>query len=157
MRSNSQSKSTCGTPLLACIALLNIVTGIFVHDAIETARIDHEFSAQVEFVKVLDAAAKLTEAFAPLDADGFGHLTIEPFQNFHQHPDLCHLFGTLHLEGDPVSLFHALDLDEGLDIHDFVMGCLSLRSGAKAVDMAAHMKENRRVTKRIQRMTKVTA
>ena len=64
----------------------------------------------------------------------------------------------LHLEGDPVSLCHALGLHDTkeLDIHEFVMGCLSLRGGAKSVDMAALMKENKRVLKRIQRMIKVT-
>lgn len=82
---------------LMLLAMLNIVTGIFVHDSIETAQMNLELSCQLEQFQVQE-----------------------------------------------------------LDIHEFVMGCLSLCGGAKAVDMAAVMRENKGVLKRIQRMTKVT-
>lgn len=144
---------------LMSLALLNIVTGIFVNDSIEAAQMNQELAAQVERCKVEAVAGQLHDMFLELDTDDSGTLTADEFAGYLANPAVCQLFAALGLDsGDPLAMFQALDLDDSqeLDIQEFVMGCIALRGGAKALDLATLAKENKKIVRRIRECSKST-
>jgi len=141
---------------LMLLALLNIVTGIFLHDSIETAQLESDLSAQLEMQKIDKFVLKLQEVFMELDTNNSETLDLDEFRRYLANERVVRLFQELGLDArDPITLFSALDLDgtRDLDISEFVMGCIALRGGARAVDLAMFMNENRRMMKRLRTRT----
>merc|ERR1712187_615589 len=65
--------------------------------------------------------------------------------------DTRHFFSALGLDVSHASeVFSLMDVDGGgaLEIDEFVIGCMQLKGGARAVDMESLMRENRRLMKR---------
>eukprot|EP00450_Noctiluca_scintillans_P037104 CAMPEP_0194553016 /NCGR_PEP_ID=MMETSP0253-20130528/97018_1 /TAXON_ID=2966 /ORGANISM="Noctiluca scintillans" /LENGTH=401 /DNA_ID=CAMNT_0039400491 /DNA_START=8 /DNA_END=1214 /DNA_ORIENTATION=- len=138
---------------LMLLALLNIVTGIFLHDSIETAQLESDLSAQLEMQKINKLVSKLQEVFMELDTNNSETLDLDEFRRYLTNERVVRLFQELGLDArDPITLFSALDLDgtRDLDISEFVMGCMALRGGARAVDLATFMNENRIMIKRLR-------
>jgi len=132
-------------------ALLNIVTGIFVNDAVEMTQRDRDVILRLENEKRREAIQSLKNIFAELDT-GSGVLTLEDFSASLETPQMAALLSCLGLDvTDTVGLFEALDMDgsDGLDIKEFVKGCMQLRGQAKTVDMVTLMRENKRLMKKV--------
>ena len=132
-------------------ALLNIVTGIFVNDAVEMAQLDRDVMMRFEQDKRRHVMKSLEGIFAQIDK-GTGLVTLEDFSASLERPHIAALLSHLQLEiSDAVSLFKALDVDgsEGLEMEEFVMGCLQIRGQAKTVDMVTLMRENKRLMKKL--------
>jgi len=134
------------------LALLNIVTGIFLNDALEMAAMDRELQMKNELEKKAQIAEELRAVFSSLDSDNSGSVSLDEFEKFMASPDTKALFAVFGLDvADTVLFFDALDVDEDrqLKIEEFVMGCLQLRGHAKGVDLVTHMRENKKVMQRI--------
>ena len=134
------------------LALLNIVTGIFLNDALEMAAMDRELQKKFELEKKAQIADELRAIFSRLDSDDSGKVSFDEFENFMASPDACAHFAVFGLDvQDTVSFFDALDVDEDrqLGVEEFVMGCLQLRGQAKTVDLVTHMRENKKIMQRI--------
>jgi len=132
-------------------ALLNIVTGIFVNDAVEMAQLDRDVMMRFEQDNRRHVMKSLEGIFAQIDK-GTGLVTLEDFSASLERPHIAALLSHLQLEiSDAVSLFKALDVDgsEGLEMEEFVMGCLQIRGQAKTVDMVTLMRENKRLMKKL--------
>ncbi|CAJ1448172.1 unnamed protein product, partial [Effrenium voratum] len=91
-------------------AVLNVMTGVFCHSAIESAEKDHELNLQMvaaERAKYFRAVKRL---FAQLDKDQDGGITAKEFEIALENPALMHVFDALELSvEDAWALFRTLD------------------------------------------------
>merc|ERR1712224_483211 len=94
------------------------------------------------------------EVFREADIDGSGTITADELvQHLGNTVVLAHLH-TLGLEvHEAVGLFRLLDVDESheVSIDEFVVGCMRLKGGAKSIDLATLMYENKKMLDRIVR------
>lgn len=121
----------------ATLALLNVVTGVFVESALQSNASDRESSM----------IRRLTEIFSACDKDGNGMLTVSEMKEMLCDESVELAFQALDLSIDEVhSMLMLLDYDAKgtVDSHQFVLGCLRLRGAAKAVDITTLMFEVKR-------------
>uniref|UniRef100_A0A7S1FIR6 EF-hand domain-containing protein n=1 Tax=Noctiluca scintillans TaxID=2966 RepID=A0A7S1FIR6_NOCSC len=133
------------------LATLNIVTGIFVNDAVSMAQMDRDLMAQAESEKNSALVKCLSEAFTELDTDGSGKITMDEFKDYWTRQDVRMVFALLELDiQDALSFFRLLDVDgsQELEIDEFVIGCMRLKGKAKTVDMETLMMENKRMMRK---------
>jgi len=130
---------------LMVLALLNIVTGIFVNDALEQSQLDRDLMAKIEIARRHRDMERLTRIFAAVDVEGTGRITLDQFLVYMEMKEVNALFSVMGLEiSNAVSFFEALDVDGSGDlvIEEFVMGCMNLRGSATTLDMATFVREN---------------
>lgn len=130
--------------VISQLAVLNVISAIFVGDAMETTRMDNDLRMQVDMEETKLAIQTLAEMFErACGEDG----TITP-------TDFISKFGTmdgkmnmaalgLHFS-DALTMFKCLDVDNNGEIEkgEFVMGCLRLKNGANLMDMEVSMRES---------------
>lgn len=124
-------------------ALMNIVTGVFVESALESAKREQE-----RFL-----LHTVEQLFKDTDDDGSGEISWEEFQCKLEHPDMHVYFQSIDLDIDEAEdLFRLIDIDGSgsIDPEEFVNGCLRLQGPAKAIDLATLMHEYQRREKRDQ-------
>merc|ERR1711971_157349 len=112
------------------LALMNIVTGVFVESALQTAKSDKE-----NFMLNL-----VQELFDKVDSDGSGEVTWDEFRQYLKEPEMIMYFEAFDLDIDEAEdLFQLLDLDESgsIGFEEFANGCFRLRGPAKSMDLAA--------------------
>jgi len=131
---------------LMLLAMMNIVTGIFVNDAIESTQKDVDLQAQAELEKTNRTMTELKRLFREIDSDGSETITLEEFTEHLEDESIKTMLGVLEIEvADAIAFFDVLDVDktEELDIDEFVMGCIYLKGAAKMVNVATLMRENK--------------
>lgn len=137
--------------LVMMLVVLNIVTGIFVSDAIEMAQNDRDLSAQTELEKNRIRFQDLHWLFKSLDTDQSGRLTLQELEVCTLMPDVTALFDALALDvSDATRFFKLLDVDGSgeLEIDEFVMGCMNLKGHGKTVSMETFLNENKKMMKK---------
>lgn len=130
------------------LALLNIVTGIFVEGAIEKAQTDKEAMIQMELEGEQGRLQQLTEVFKEIDEDQSGYIDLNEFERLMNDARVKAYFRTMGLHiSTAYHLFRLLDLDNSRTVStsEFLMGCLRLQGNAKSVDVATLMYENKRM------------
>jgi len=127
----------------AILALMNVVTGVFVESAMQNSKNDEQMTM----------VAKLREVFSSTDIDGSGLITYDEFNAALGDPGMEHIFAALDLDlSEARSLFRLLDTDRSgsVEVEDFVAGMLRLRGMASAMDMAIMIYESSRFQKRVK-------
>jgi len=122
----------------AVLAMMNVVTGVFVESALGSAREDRE-------KEVISSVKKI---FQVADHDQSGVLTWGEFSKTLEEPSNLKYFGSLGINASEArGLFGLLDADESgsVSLQEFMQGCLRLRGQAKAIDMATLMYQNKRI------------
>merc|ERR1712136_572898 len=112
----------------------NIITGIFVKEAMDMAHLDRD-------LKVL---------FERIDADGGGTMSLEEFEAHMESDELRVLFSLLGLDvQDAVSFFKVLDVEgcNELQIEDFVMGCMR-HKGNSTMDLECSVMDIKKMLKK---------
>lgn len=125
-------------------AVLNVVTGVFCQSAIESAAHDADMVVHAQLANKKMYVDKVKALFMDIDADNSGFITINEFEKYLLKDEVQAYFVSLDLDiTDAWTLFKLLDADESnvVDIEEFVTGCLRLKGGAKAIDMAGMMFE----------------
>ena len=133
---------------LMILALLNIVTGIFVHDSIEVAQNDQNLKAVSERERKVHFIRGATRIFEEMDKDHTMNVTQEQFEQQFQNPVVRHLFRTIDMDvTDAIKVFEALDVDGNrvLEIDEFVVGCAAIHGPARALDVEALKVQMRRI------------
>jgi hypothetical protein len=123
----------------ATLALLNIVTAVFVESAMQRSQCDRELLVQQEMEQKVEYVETLQRVFEELDNDGSGTLTLDEFERQIQDENILTYLRALDLDIDQVRiLLPLLDVDQNgeVDIEEFITGCLRLKGGAKSLDMA---------------------
>lgn len=121
------------------VAMLNIVTGVFVKKAMQHAQMEEDEHLIKRF---------LTDAFHSVDTDNSGQITWEEFKDSVATSVMRDYFKQVNV--DPTEargLFELLDRDGsgGVDLLEFASGCVRLRGPAKALELALLMHESRRM------------
>ncbi|CAK0824817.1 unnamed protein product [Prorocentrum cordatum] len=139
------------------LAVLNIITGVFVDNAVETARTQREFLVQKDSDGGQGAVAQGDARHFP--GDGCRRLwetvnkdEIAEFCN----DDRVHYYLTaLGLDvHDTERLFELLDenRDGELDVDEFLAGCLRLKGMARSIDVYSLIHQSRQVCRRLDDM-----
>lgn len=124
-------------------AVLNVVTGVFCHSAIESAQNDHAAVVQNILENKESHMRKLRQLFSKFNAEtGSDELdaiiTFPMFEEKINTPAVREYFESLNLDvWDAWSFFKLLDLDQGgaVSVDEFLMGCLRFRGAARAMDV----------------------
>jgi len=120
-------------------ALFNVVTSVFVETAMQRSQNDRDLLVQQEMEQKVEFVDTMQRVFEELDSDGSGSLSLDEFEAQLDDEHILSFMSTLELDIDQVrTLLTLLDRDGSgsVDIEEFVEGCLRLKGGAKAMDMA---------------------
>ena len=134
------------------LGVLNIITGIFVNDAVEMASSDDDMMLQNEKDMRVDQVKKLKELFSKFDANQDQVLTLDEFEDQLLNPEVQVTLAKLGLEVSEAKLFfQALDVDKSgdVEIDEFVMGCMNLKGKTKLIDIEGTLNDTRRMVKKI--------
>eukprot|EP00930_Biecheleria_cincta_P071642 TRINITY_DN59114_c0_g1_i1.p1 TRINITY_DN59114_c0_g1~~TRINITY_DN59114_c0_g1_i1.p1 ORF type:complete len:615 (-),score=88.55 TRINITY_DN59114_c0_g1_i1:103-1947(-) len=137
----------CGYIAFATLALMNVVTGVFVENAIESAN-------RYKEKHWVQTAWDVFEAADPLHT---GVVTWEKFQKQLEKPELSSYLKGLGVDAKSArGLFKILDIDNAghINANELLIGTLRLRGQAKAIDLAALLYETRRMSKRMAKQEK---
>jgi len=132
--------------LFAQLALLNVVTGIFVECSIRAALNDKQMMVQDQMTREGVHKAELEQLFAEADSQGDGFLTTEGLHTFLSDVGVRAFLKVLDITyKDPSELVVVLDCDaDGIvTIDDFVAGCISYKS-IQTVDIFCLLQGNHR-------------
>merc|ERR1719284_1806319 len=134
------------------LAVLNIITGIFVTDAVEMAASDHDVMMQAEQEMKLDEVKKLRQLFNRFDSAENAVLTLADFESHIRDPEVQVILGILGLDiSEAPAFFKLLDVDQDgeVEIDEFVMGCLNLKGRTKLMGMEVTVQDTRRMVKKL--------
>jgi hypothetical protein len=129
-------------------AMLNIITGIFVDTAVNSARTDKQEVIHEELTLQNANVKKLLNIFRLADQDGNGELTLKELENIMERAEVRAIFSTMGMEvHEARSLFDLLDTDfDGIvTMKQFIVGCIRVKGGAKGVDLLTLMHENKKM------------
>jgi len=147
--------------VLMTLMVLNIITGFFVTDALEITKSTREFASKAESLRRRALFQELRHLFEEIDVQGTGVITPAQFAAAVNRLEVRNIFAALEMEvSDTDHIFQLLDTDRsgGLEIDEFVMGCMSLKGPARALDMMLFMTENKHVMRHHGKaLTKVQA
>lgn len=138
---------------LMILALLNIVTGIFVNDSIEVAQSDRELRTLAIIQDNAERVSQLRKLFGKIDTDDSGMITLEEFQNAMMIDEVRLALQSLGVDTmNATGLFRLLDVngDTTLEIEEFVIGCNALAVSARSLDMELLKAQNSKVLKTLR-------
>lgn len=138
-------------------AVLNVITGIFCERAIESVRQDHELVVQQHLLNRALYIQTVKRLFKAIDVDDSNFISYKEFELHLRDEHAVAFFAALELEtSDAWEVFRLIDTDEqdGIDVDEFVEGCLRLRGAAKAIDIAKMGFEIKKFHEGILRMLK---
>jgi len=124
------------------LAVMNVVTGLFLQSAIEQAQHDQEHVVQLRLRDKGDFVKRLSALFKELDCYHGGCISLAQFESRLADPKMQALFETFEIDNaDAWTFFKLLDTDGGgtVDMDHFVEGCLRLKGFAKSIQMAQVM------------------
>jgi len=91
-----------GYIILAQLAVLNVLTGVFCQNAIDSAAHDSELVTQHMLQQREMYVKRLKELFAEIDNDGSGNITLREFQDHLLDPRVQAYFESLELDSSDV-------------------------------------------------------
>jgi len=130
--------------LVTSLAVMNVITGIFVTDAVEVARLDADIKVQQATEESRKYLRNLNELFHQIDTNHRGSITLDDFTKQMNREDVKLNFAMLGLDAtDAVSFFSLLDVDGRveLEIDEFVMGCMRFRGSSSTVNLECSILE----------------
>eukprot|EP00440_Ansanella_granifera_P066796 gb/GFBE01072440.1/.p1 GENE.gb/GFBE01072440.1/~~gb/GFBE01072440.1/.p1 ORF type:complete len:233 (+),score=70.88 gb/GFBE01072440.1/:1-699(+) len=140
-------------------AVLNIVTGLFCQNALETAQHDAD-SVILEHLNAKESYVRnLRLIFETIDGSSKGLITLHDMETVLASEDvrLKTYLEALDLQVDDAwNLFKLLDRQDtnAVTIENFVEGCLRLKGQAKSIDLARMMYENKWMMTKLSKLTK---
>merc|ERR1712150_110102 len=129
-------------------AVLNIVTGIFVDAAMQTALYERDLISDKQSRLEEASAEHLRELFFEMDADDSGVMTLDHFIADLQDEQVSSYLNALKINTEDANqLFRLLDTDNSgeIFIDEFVEGCMKLKGEAKSMDLHVMMCDHRRM------------
>jgi len=137
------------------LAVMNIITGVFVDNAVETARTQRDFLIQKEMELKEKYASEMRGLFQEMDKDGSGTISYSEVQHHLTDQRVQGYFAALGLDpNDTERLFRLIDDDESGDvnINEFLDGCIRLKGQARSIDVYAIMRHIRDIENQLQGM-----
>lgn len=134
------------------LAVLNVVTGVFVDNAFRCAEKQRSLAIQKEMDKKEQWVQEIKDFFSAMDQDGSGDVTPDELGEMLDDPALSAYFRVLGFDIDDARRFIQLldtDSNERISIDEFLRGCLRYRGLATGVDMHTCLRMVRRTEKAI--------
>jgi len=135
------------------LAVMNIITGVFVDSAVETARTQREFLVQKEMEVKEKWLGEMRNIFQEMDADGSGTVSKEEVLEFVNDERVQYYLTALGLDVDDADrLFLLLDENKSgeIELDHFLAGCLRLKGSARSIDVCSLIHQSRQLCKRIE-------
>jgi len=123
----------------AVLALLNVITAVFVEAAVQMSQNDRELVVLAEMESKEELISIMQCVFNELDTNDSGALSLDEFERHIDDEKIVAFLNSMGLDVSQVRiLFTLLDVDwtGEVDMEEFVTGCLRLKGGAKSLDMA---------------------
>lgn len=136
---------------LATFAVLNVVTGVFCQNAIESASLDQEMVIEAQLKSKKMYTDQVRTLFHLMDEDQSGELSAHAFEEHINEPQVAAYFRALDMDlNNAWKLFTLLDPDNSgtIDLTEFVEGCLKLRGPATRLDIEMVLSVARNTAKR---------
>jgi len=134
------------------LGVLNVVTGLFVQQAMKVAEADSDMLIRAEIDWKKSCFNSLKEIFQACDTDGSGKISFSEFQAQTKTLKVREMFQTLDLDVlEAEGLFKLLDLRGSgeLGIDEFVIGCMRLKGNNRHVNLASLLYENKQAVSAI--------
>jgi len=135
-------------------AVLNVVTGIFCHSAIETSHRNPDLIVHTLMANKHAYIKNIHDLFHKIDTDESGEITITELEKILTSDVLQAYFAALDLDAaDAWTLFKLIDRkrNHSICLHDFIEGCTRLKGNATGMDIATIMADSRWLTKKMSR------
>jgi len=132
--------------------VMNVLTAVFVDAASHVSELDRDLLVQEHMEKTSARAGILRKLFREADTDNSNTVSLAEFQDHLQNDEVVAHLKVLELDIFEVrGLFQLLDINQKgeVDIDEFVVGMMRLKGGAKGVDVASLIYENRKVVVRL--------
>lgn len=132
--------------VIGFFTILNMVTGVFVNTAIESASADKDIATLKQMQKRLENMSSLREVFQEMNAFNVNEVSLDDLEDALSQNKLGTFMESLGISTDDVwSLFLLIDSDSNgvLDLEEFVTGCMQLRGPAKSLQVAKMSYENK--------------
>lgn len=126
---------------IAAYGLLNVVTGVFVEQTLNTSKNDAEILKDRSDESKRLVRAFLRDVFDVMDSDGDGRATLAEFQHALANPDIQFGLALVDLDSDDVqNLFAVFDSggDGSLDEKEFVEGLVKMKGYTTHADLVEH-------------------
>eukprot|EP00747_Dinoflagellata_sp_TGD_P220949 gnl/TRDRNA2_/TRDRNA2_92864_c0_seq1.p1 gnl/TRDRNA2_/TRDRNA2_92864_c0~~gnl/TRDRNA2_/TRDRNA2_92864_c0_seq1.p1 ORF type:complete len:711 (+),score=97.32 gnl/TRDRNA2_/TRDRNA2_92864_c0_seq1:109-2133(+) len=140
-------------------AVLNVITGICVDSAIQSAQHDRDLILSREQKLNEVHENHLRDVFNELDEEGTGFITKGAFLECMEDPTVKYALQALKIDFQQADkLFHIIDEDDSGTVHlsKFVEGFMRLKGEARSVDVRTLMFENERVLNCLLRFIQFT-
>lgn len=142
--------------VIGFFTILNVVTGVFVNTAIESASADKDIATLKQMEKRSENMASLIEVFQDIDETHVNQVSIEDLEEAFSQNKMSTFMESLGISTDDVwGLFLLLDADGNgaVDLDEFVTGCMQLRGPAKSLQIAKMSFENKLTRQAIKNLT----
>lgn len=133
------------------LGMLNIVTGFVVQDAVEAMNFDRELQSHILEERKGEFLTELKSFFHRMDSQGAGTIKKADFITFMGNGASQDLLRALDINvADAVMLFELLDVDENMEveIEEFVVGAMHLKTHADLFNMAITLQNNNRLLRK---------
>merc|ERR1711920_288314 len=140
----------------AILALLNVVTAVFINTALQRSNNDRELAVQQELENKDELVAIIQQVFIELDTNQSGSLSIDEFEKHIEDEKIQAYLRSRQIDiGQVRTLFELLDVDEtgDVDMEEFVQGVLRLKGGATSMDLAVLTYRVEHILHRIQALS----
>eukprot|EP00930_Biecheleria_cincta_P025561 TRINITY_DN18188_c0_g1_i1.p1 TRINITY_DN18188_c0_g1~~TRINITY_DN18188_c0_g1_i1.p1 ORF type:complete len:354 (-),score=64.34 TRINITY_DN18188_c0_g1_i1:207-1214(-) len=137
---------------ISFFAVLNVINGVFVHSALESAYIDQDLVIHDMLMHKSEHEKQLQAIWRKMDASTDIGLTLKQFEAGMNDEAVSVYMNSLGIRTvDAFTLFQLLEDPEThmVQLDDFVEGCLGIQGSAKAVDIACLRREMKRMDDRI--------
>jgi len=116
--------------IFAHLAMLNVVTGIFVDSALRSARHDKQMMIEEDMARLKEIQAQLEELFHEFDSTGEGHVNVQDLQRCLADERVRTFLGAIGINfAGPADIIEACgaEPDDDVNATDFVEACLEQR------------------------------
>jgi len=130
----------------ALLALMNVVTGVFVQTALHSAEQEEESFLTSQIIQLFHKCK---------DDDSWGCITEQDLEERLDDPELAKEWKNISVSADEAHyVFALLDVDETGEVQfeEFLSACLRLKGNAKSLDMLIQLQESRHNTKVLEEL-----
>merc|ERR1712039_595881 len=136
-------------------AVLNVVTGVFCQNALESAQQDLDMVLHSQLKAKNSYVERLQILFSSMDTDKSGELSPKELAEHLKDERVQSFFRAMDVDTDNIwRLWNLMDQDDSdiLTFEEFVDGCLRLRGSATRIDVESLSRELKLVQKTLQAM-----
>eukprot|EP00930_Biecheleria_cincta_P034585 TRINITY_DN23886_c0_g3_i1.p1 TRINITY_DN23886_c0_g3~~TRINITY_DN23886_c0_g3_i1.p1 ORF type:complete len:602 (-),score=106.66 TRINITY_DN23886_c0_g3_i1:90-1895(-) len=137
------------------LAVLNVVTGVFVDNAFRSADKQRSDVIQKEIDKKEEYESQIHDFFVAIDGDRSGEITPAELALYLDDDTMAAFFRVLGFEiHDPMRFIDLLDADESgaLNFNEFLEGCLKYRGPAQSIDVHTILRACQQMNDRISEL-----